>query len=172
MNWSNNESVFLAMLQCLLKLDGLVVSIVWHSQRTSKARLDLIARLSRQQIQDTSLVEDIEDAISKFSGLSRTRNFFCHATYEYAQDLSLLTATSYSLANEGDPIRRDTKPMNLATLNEIGHASVQLAEFNRGLWKLVRRMEAALGVQRLMPLGAPSDNRLPEVPPSPTDTAP
>jgi len=171
-NWANNESVFLAMLQCLTKLDGPAVSVLWHSHRTSKGRLDVNARLSRQLLQDKALIADIEDVISKFSGFSRARNFFCHATYDYGPDLSLRSASSSTLANEGEPIRHETKRMDLATLNEINQASIRLAEFNRVLWGVVRRMEAALGVRRSMPLGGPSDNPLPEVPPPPTETAP
>jgi hypothetical protein len=77
-NWANNESVFMAMLQALVGGERHTATIIWHSHRTTAARLELIARLAREQVQDETLVRDIENAISRFKGFSRTRNFFCH----------------------------------------------------------------------------------------------
>ncbi len=41
-NWANNESVFLAMIQVLVGGDKLTAAIVWHSHRTTHARLELV----------------------------------------------------------------------------------------------------------------------------------
>jgi len=40
----------------------LTAIIVWHSQRTSQARLDLVLRLVREQVKDQTLIADIERA--------------------------------------------------------------------------------------------------------------
>jgi len=41
-NWGNNESVFMAMLQLLLIGGKHSAAIVWHSHRTTHARLELV----------------------------------------------------------------------------------------------------------------------------------
>ncbi len=40
--WANSESVFLALLQLLMKETEITAAIVWHSHRTTQARLDLV----------------------------------------------------------------------------------------------------------------------------------
>jgi hypothetical protein len=37
-NWANNESVFLAMLQALAGGGAQTAAIIWHSHRTSNAK--------------------------------------------------------------------------------------------------------------------------------------
>jgi hypothetical protein len=143
--WANNESVFLAMLQLLLKADTQTAHIVWHSHRTTQARLEMAARLARETIKDAKLLIDIERAISQFRGFSRVRNFFCHATYSYADDLRLQSATGVTLTQEGNPIRLEQKRMDGATLNEITSATMNLMDFNAEIWGVVSRLAEALG---------------------------
>lgn len=147
--WANNESVFLALLQALIHGGQLSASVIWHSLRTTNARLELVDRLSREQVTDAALLKDVQRAIDQFKGFSRTRHFFCHATYNYDNERHLASATGASVTQEGEPIRFVTKPMDRATINEIGDATVKLASFNRELWALVPRIEAALGVRRV-----------------------
>ena len=71
--WSNAESVFLAILQVLLGRSQIETAIVWYSFRGStKARLDLILRLSRKRIKDDpQLISDIEKGLLKVSNLQQ-----------------------------------------------------------------------------------------------------
>ena len=144
-NWANNESVFLAMLQALLGANHRTVAIVWHSHRTTVGRLELISRLARDRIEDETLVADIDRAIIRFKGACRTRNFFCHATYDYDSEMRLQSAHGITLTQDGDPISFVYKPMEAATLNEIIDASMKLTESNLDNWRLVLRLENALG---------------------------
>lgn len=155
-NWANNESVFLALLQTLLAGGEQSAAIVWHSHRTTQARLELVSRLCREQIKDEELLEEVQRAIVGFKNLSRTRNFFCHAMYRYDEDLCLAEAAGTTLTQDGDPMKFEVKKMDRATLNEMGHITMELGEFNRRLWGLVDRVQTALGVQRV---------KLPQLPP-------
>jgi len=171
-NWANNESVFLAMLQCLVGGGKHTAAIIWHSQRTTRGRLDLVARLVREQVNDTELVEQIDQAINQFAGLSRVRNFFCHAMYDYDPEMRLLSATSVNLTPDGYPIESESKKMDRATLNEIKDAAMKLADTNLEQWRLVIRLQRALGVQHAKPPPLPADalraaeSRLPKDEPS------
>jgi hypothetical protein len=155
--WSNNESVFMAMLQCLIGGGTHSASIVWHSIRTTQARLDLIYKLSREQIKDQSLLDEMQVAIRNFKGLSGVRHFFAHATYGYSDDLKLASASSVTLTADGYPHKSERKVFDLATINEINHATLELAKINQRLWDLVIRVQDALEVRRIT---------LPQLPPS------
>jgi hypothetical protein len=150
-NWANNESVFLAMLQVLLLGGKQSAAIVWHSHQNTRARLELVSKLCREQVTNQELLTKIDKAIRNFVGFTRTRNFYCHAMYRYDKELRLFDATHASMPQEGEPITFQTKRFDLSSLNEITDASIKLGEFNRELWDLVAQLQAALGVQRVVP---------------------
>jgi hypothetical protein len=133
------------MLQLLLNREAKAAPIIWYSHRTTQARLQLVARLSRERLEDAALLTDIERPISQFEGFSRVRNFYCHAMYNYSEDLQLSSVTSATLTQEGDPIRLTIKPMDNTTLNEITSTTMNLMEFNLTIWSVVSRLADALG---------------------------
>lgn len=147
-SWANNESVFLAMLQALMPDTGKSAAIVWYAQRTSQARLELLSKLIRERVRSAGLIADIEAAIRAFKGPTRTRNFYCHATYLYDREMRLAAARGVTLSQDGVPLRQTERTMDLAMANEVGNAIVELAVLNRQLWNLVDRLCDELGVQR------------------------
>jgi hypothetical protein len=157
-HWANNESVFLAMLQTLIGGDGRAAgNIIWYSQRTTKARLDLFLRLCRAQVNDDALLREINQAARQFRGLTKVRNLYCHALYEYDEELRLRRLMSITVADNGEPLRPEEKFFNRATLNELADAINKLAALNRNLWGLVQRLASALGAQHV---------RVPPLPPA------
>jgi len=148
-NWSNNESVFMAMLQALIASGDHSAAIIWYSHRTTRARLELVKRLCREQVKDEALLQDIQKAISQFGGFSRVRSFYCHAMYGYDSDLRLSSASGATMPQDGDAIMFENRHFDAATMNEIGNTITELVAFNRELWKLVDRLQTALGVQRV-----------------------
>ena len=166
-SWANNESVFLAMLQALTGGGSLTAAIIWQSQSTSRPRLNLVSRLAREQIKDEKLIADIESAVQRFNGMSRTRNYFCHAMYEYRlSDGAIMSAHAMSLSDTGHPIRAEDKKFNAATINELNDTTMRLSLLNRELWDLVIRVQNALGVQRVqMPQWPGADQSRPIVHP-------
>lgn len=155
-NWANNESVFIAMLQTLIAGGPHSAAIVWHSLRTTRARLELVDRLCREQVKDEALLKDIQKAISQFVGFSKMRHFYCHALYQYDSELRLAVATGATTPQDGDPIVFDRRQLDPAAMNGIKDTIIKLVEFNRALWELVVRLQTALGVQRV---------NLPQLPP-------
>lgn len=148
-NWANNESVFMAMLQALVGGADQSAAIIWHTQRTTQARLELVSRLCREQVKDETLLGDVLSAISQFHGFSRTRNFFCHANYHYDEEFRLKVAYGVTMSQEGKPMREERKWMDASTINEIKDTTIKLGEFNRRLWDLVVRLQDELGVQHV-----------------------
>src|SRR5205823_5759855 len=103
------------------------------------------------------LLDDIDKAITSFKNLSRTRNFYCHATYRYDSELNLRSASGVTVTQDGAPLAFTEKKMELAALNEMSHITIELGTLNRGLWKLVERLQKELGVQRVTPPSLPPE---------------
>lgn len=148
--WSNNESVFMAMLQALVGDTAHTATLIWHSHRTSRARMELLDKLAREQLQKhPDLVSEIQWAIKAFKGLSRLRNYLAHATYHYDDQMRLHSTFGVAYNDDGAPLKAEQKLLDAATMNEIGHATIQLATLNAEFWALVPKIEQTLGVQRV-----------------------
>ncbi len=141
--WSNNESLFLAILQALMHDSEKSALIVWRSHRNTRNRIKKVRALAAEKVSDSVLLERLDDAIKHFNSLSGTRNFYCHAMYDYAPDLILTSATGGD-----DAYGTVRKPMNLGTLNEIQHVTELLHKFNVEMWGLVRAVDSNLGLKR------------------------
>lgn len=143
-NWSNNESVFRAMLQAFVAGDHKMAAIIWQSNFSTDVRLRLLWRLCRERIDDENLLGDIKDAIDKFRGCSKVRNFYCHATYEYDNEGHIITASSATTPDDGVPLKIDSREMTRGRLNEITSTTKKLAALNREIWLIVERLHAEL----------------------------
>lgn len=145
-NWSSDESVFLALLQALLGGDSGSARVVWFSHHNTATRLEVISRLARENLRDTALVADISAILADFGGCSKIRNFFCHAIYESDDSGKLWRVHGATLSEEGAPIRIDTRNLDRANLNIIVETARNLADMNEPIWRLVVRVEDALRV--------------------------
>src|ERR1700738_5242078 len=58
-SWSNNESLFIYVLMILLDADQASAAIVFSTLNTTRARLDLIQRLARDQREDDTLRQGV-----------------------------------------------------------------------------------------------------------------
>lgn len=145
-NWANCESVFLAMIQ-LATAKPEIAFQTWHSLRTTKARADLSVRMVRAECQDVTLCDEIGKAAGEFDRISAVRNFYCHAMYEYDDDLHMTSANGAATPPSGGMAKSREKPLDAEALNEIQHAAHRCVEINQSLWTLVHRLEESLGRQ-------------------------
>lgn len=150
-NWAADESWFQAMLAPFFGGDKWSAAIAWYSYNSTANRLELVLRLCRQHIDDAALLSEIEAAHTEFTGCSRVRNYFCHATYMYADDGKLASANNVSLSQTGRPLRLEERALGPQTLNQITDAARRLADLNEVLAKLPDRISRTLRAQRLKP---------------------
>lgn len=143
-NWSNNESVFRAILQALVGGNHIMAAIIWRSSPATEARLRLLWRMCRARLKNKAMLRDIESAIIEFRGYSKVRNFYCHATYENDNDGNIISASSATTPDDGAPIKTETRKMTKARLNEITSATLKLVKLNRKIWLIVERLHAEL----------------------------
>ena len=141
-SWANNESLFLSVLQVLFR-DSKTAAMTWASHKNSRTRLQFVQALVEEKVADKSLKDRLDQAVIRFVALSRTRNLYCHAMYQYDEQLRLKSVFSHITE---DSYKTISKSMGLATLNEIQNASMELLQFNEAMWTLVHDFESYLGV--------------------------
>ena len=80
-SWSNNESLLIYVLMLLLKTDERSAAVVFSTLNTTRARLDLVRRLSLLHLHDLAVRAEIDRTIELFNDANRIRNEFMHAMY-------------------------------------------------------------------------------------------
>ena len=150
-NWANNESVFLAMLQNLLACQThRQAAIVWHSHKNTRSRLQLVDSLARDLIRDDDLKDLVLSASKHFYNLTKVRNFYCHGIYRHNDDMAIIAIQSFDIKNSDendDVVTQKNKIFNVDTIKEISDISMKFVKTNRELWAIVREIGEHTGQQ-------------------------
>ena len=144
-NWSVIETLFYGLLEVLAgraKTD--TARVIWLSLRTTEARLNLILQLAKVQTIAPVTAKDVESMCNRFTGISKVRNWFCHAVYRADASGKLQFLENTRLGHADDPLSVERKPLNKATLNEISHTIGEASQLNRDLWLLLIRLHETL----------------------------
>ena len=120
-NWSNNESLFIYVLMILLDTDRSSAAIVFATLNTTRARLDLIHRLSKIRIRDEKLDKALTKLIDRFNRSTALRNEFNHCMY-ITDDAGQITHTqSMRIVENRDHLEFGvSKPLDDAPVEEHG----------------------------------------------------
>ncbi|WP_192181688.1 hypothetical protein [Mesorhizobium amorphae] len=169
-HWANNESLFLRILHGLVGTTMKDASTLFHSHKNTMGRLDLILALGNGKIADAPLKVELASLVSKFKGLSRTRNFFAHAMFNYDEELRIVDASGVTFDNKNQVFTNELRRFTPATINEINDANTKAVELNRDLWKFAMKLDTHFGREPEMPQQVPSqlldELREPQSPPS------
>lgn len=143
--WSNNESMFIYLLQILMRSDFNSAAITFVSLNTTRARLDLIRRLSKSKIKDREVIRKVERLIERFNECTRVRNEFNHCIYQL-DDAGRITHTGVLRITETrDAVQYATvRKLDSERLKEINLTVRKLTRLNRDLWAFLPELEAAI----------------------------
>ncbi|MFK0693230.1 hypothetical protein ACFX5Q_34695 [Mesorhizobium sp. IMUNJ 23033] len=169
-HWANNESLFMRILHGLVGTTMKDATTLFHSHKNTMGRLDLILALGNGKITDPALKAELTSLVSQFKGLSRTRNFFAHAMFNYDDELRITDASGVVFDNKNQIFTHDQRPFTPATINEINDASTKAVALNRALWKFVMKLDdhfgRELGTQPPLPTLLQDELRAPQSPPT------
>ncbi|WP_202396168.1 hypothetical protein [Stappia sediminis] len=151
-SWSNNESLFIYVLNILLDSDEISAAIVFTTLNTTRARLDLIDRLAKVKIQDEDVAADLQRLIKRFNKASRTRNEFNHCLYMLGPEGDIThTQTLKLLEVRGQLKWGEIKPVDEQRLAQMKKSIEDLRALNRDIWAFLPRLHKACH-SRLQPV--------------------
>jgi hypothetical protein len=154
---SSCETFFLAVLECLVphKDNERHCEVLWLSHRGARARIQMVLRVAKMNNLPPDLLAEVEHCAKLMNGISKLRNFYCHARYLSEEDGSA-KFEGYELESDFDSIeavdmvRTKIKPINrksmvelIATVNRAERMSVKMVEVGHRL----RAHTGALHVQ-------------------------
>lgn len=144
-SWSNNESVFIYVLMLLMRTEQSVAAVVFATLNTTRARIDLIIRLSKIRQLDEGTARTLEVLIDRFNGLTRIRNEFNHSMFVLNERGEFSHTQSMRLEERRGSLRFGTRrDFDEARMQELRTAVTDLAKLNRDLWSFLPRLETAV----------------------------
>lgn len=140
--WSNNESIFIYLLMVLLECDFDAATITFISLNTTRARLDLIRRLTKAKIRDAETVRKVERIIDRFNECTKVRNEFNHCIYQMNERGEITHTNVLKISETKTGLQYAViRPIDQARLKEISSTIKKLTKLNRDLWAFLPELE-------------------------------
>lgn len=144
-SWSNNESLFIYILMILLKTDQASAALTFATLNTTRARLDLIQRLSKIMIKDKALDRSLSKIIERFNETTHVRNEFNHCMYIVGAGGQITHTQSMRIVQTRSSLQfGEMKPMDEARLKGMLKTIKEMTRINRDIWDFLPRLEAHL----------------------------
>lgn len=154
-NWSNNESLLVYLIDLFMD-GGRAYSeagafddepspsavIVFSTLNTTRARIDLIRRLSRFNITDPHLQSELDRLLGRFEATTRIRNEFNHAMYLVDDASGQLTHTqSTRIVQQGGKIKFGAKKkIDQARIRTLKKTIQEMCDLNRDIRDLLSHL--------------------------------
>src|SRR5258708_774912 len=144
-SWSNNESLFIYVLMILLDTDRPSAAIVFTTINTTRARLDLIQRLSKIKLRDENLNKALSKLIDRFNRSTALRNEFNHCMYITDETGQITHTQSMRIVENREHLQFGmSKPLDDARLKSMIAAAREMTTINRDIWELLPRLQLHL----------------------------
>ncbi|MDA7948176.1 MAG: hypothetical protein MPJ78_11955 [Hyphomicrobiaceae bacterium] len=162
-NWSNNESLLVYLIDLFMEDDRASPEphvagdepspsavIVFSTLNTTRARIDLIRRLSRFSITDSGLQDELDRLLARFEATTRIRNEFNHAMYLVDQETGELTHTqSTRIVQRGGKLKFGaTKKIDQARIETLKQTIQEMCDLNGDIRDLLTRLGPHLETRR------------------------
>lgn len=144
-NWSNNESLFIYILMILLETDPSSAAIVFATLNTTRARLDLIQRLSKIKLRDEKLGKALSKLIDRFTRSTALRNEFNHCMYITDETGQITHTQSMRIVEDRQHLEFGiSKPLDDTRLKNMVAAAREMTDINRDIWELLPQLQLHL----------------------------
>jgi len=144
-NWSNNESLLIYVLMILLDTDRSSAAIVFATLNTTRARLDLIQRLSKIKLRDEKLNKALSKLIDRFNRSTALRNEFNHCMYITDEAGQITHTQSMRIVENREYLEFGiSKPLDDARLRNMVEAAREMTNINRDIWELLPQLQLHL----------------------------
>lgn len=144
-SWSNNESMFIYFLMILMKSDFPTAAVTFISLNTTRARLDLIRRLTKAKVSDAAVIRKVDRLIERFNACTRVRNEFNHCIYELNEKGQFTYTNALRITEKKTGIEFvERKAFDDKRIQEMMRTIRKLETLNRDLWSFLPVFEKAV----------------------------
>ncbi|MTI17988.1 hypothetical protein E1162_12145 [Rhodobacteraceae bacterium RKSG542] len=140
--WSNNESMFIYILQYLMQTDEITATLVFGTLNTTRARTELVERLSGVKLRRKDMVRDLRRIIRVFNDVTKVRNEFNHAMFKIDQEGAIThTQTMRIQRKHGQLQLGEVKPIDDERVKQMQASITKMVRLNREIWHFLPRLK-------------------------------
>lgn len=141
--WSNNESMFIYVIMTLLRTDETSAKVIFGTLNTTRARIDLIERLSVAHIENEELMRELSRIVRIFNDCTRIRNEFIHCMFRLGETGDITHTHSLRIQIQKGGLQTGvTKEIDDNRIRQIVQTIKKLIKLNDDIWSILPRLEA------------------------------
>ncbi|WLR94998.1 hypothetical protein [Shinella zoogloeoides] len=138
--WTNTESLLIHMIAGLAKVDKETAIVIFLTLNTTRARIDLVERLTKMQKTPADCRRDILEATRRLSEESKLRNKYNHCIYSFDPDSGRGLTQSMRIFDSREEIKYGkVEELDDREIGRIGESIQSLGEINRLFWAITER---------------------------------
>ncbi len=138
--WTNTESLLIHMIAGLAKVDKETAIVIFLTLNTTRARIDMVERLSKMQKTTQACRNDVLDATRRLSEEAKLRNKYNHCIYSFDPDSGLGLTQSMRIFESRDEIKYGKiDKLDGAEMKRIQGSIDALVSINHTFWDITTR---------------------------------
>ncbi|MGB3812556.1 MAG: hypothetical protein WA950_04960 [Shinella sp.] len=140
--WTNTESLLIHMIAGLAKVDKETAIVIFLTLNTTRARIDIVERLTKMQKTPAVCRRDILEATRRLSEEAKLRNKYNHCIYSFDPDSGRGLTQSMRIFDSREEIKYGKiEELDDREMRRISESIRSLGEINRMFWAITDRYE-------------------------------
>lgn len=137
--WTNTESLLIHLIAGLARTDKDRAIIIFLTLNTTRARIDLVERLSKLPDTPKDQKDRVLDFTTKMMKFSALRNRFSHSIYAFDPESGDARTIMMRIADRKDGIKMGRSDIiNDTAIANIEEAIASLGALNKTCWRMIK----------------------------------
>ncbi|MDC0739501.1 hypothetical protein N6L24_14525 [Cognatishimia sp. SS12] len=138
--WTNTESLLIHLIAGLAEVEKDVAVVIFLTLNTTRARVDMVERLSKLQRTPPNLRDDILALTSRLVREAALRNKYNHCIYSFDADSGGIQTIMMRIQDRRKEIKvGKTEALTSDKAADIDSCIARLEALNVDIWELVRK---------------------------------
>lgn len=139
-SWTNTESLLIHLIAGLARVEKDVAVVIFLTLNTTRARIDLVERLSKLPTVDKALRGEVLSLTSALGREGALRNRYNHCIYSFDPESGGIQTIMMRIQDRKEAIRMGkTQSVDASEFANIDKSIERLEQINRAIWGLVRK---------------------------------
>lgn len=137
--WTNTESLLIHMIAGLAHTDTETATVIFLTLNTSRARIDLVQRLSKLERVGSAERGEVIDVTSRIQKVGQLRNRYNHCIYAFDSNSEVSHTILMRIADRKDAIKMgQATAVDMEAVSGINAAITELRDINQTIWRFLR----------------------------------
>jgi hypothetical protein len=143
--WTNTESLLIYLISFLMNTSKEAAIVVFLTLNTTRARIDLIERLSKIAATPAPVRNNILDLMARLKAESRLRNKYNHCIYSFDETGKSGSTQLMRIAEFNEDVRYGkVEQIDDAEIERIKAAIGEITSVNKQMWSLIKSHNIAV----------------------------